>query len=293
MSTYLDAYTAFLKSHVLLKKPLTVVADPSNGTAGIVLEKLIGLPNLTLKLINNTPDGDFPAHGPNPLEKGGTDSLSIAVLEHKADFGVAFDADGDRAFFVDNTGKVLHGFQTCLLLFKNNEPPYVGDEFVYQSIKHLHLYSDKELIGSKVGTRYVKEAIKEHKASIGGELSGHYYFDKFFGLDSGIFAFVEIANLVSSMNDSLSTLLASLPPQELVNESFKTEGKNVSEILKHIEAAYEGKAEIGHRDGITLDLGTSWISIRSSNTEPILRLIAGAPTFAEAQKLVAEIKTLI
>lgn len=293
MQNYAEKYAAFLKGHLDLKRPVKVIADSSNGSTGIVLKELMNVPNLTLKVINDTPDGDFPAHGPNPLEHGATAELSKMVVAEKADFGVAFDADGDRAFIIDNDGKLLAGFQTSLLLFKNNKPPYVSDELVYQSLKHLNLYSDDELKPSRVGSRFLKDAMKEFKASAGGEFSSHYYFDKFFGLDSGIFTMVEIANVVSAMEGTLSSFLATIPPHELVNENIKVEGKDVKEILNKIEASYKDKASIGHRDGITIDLGQTWISIRSSNTEPILRLIAGAPTEAESQALINDIKTFI
>jgi phosphomannomutase len=293
MQNYIETYAEFLKKYFDIKQPIRVVCDASNGTTSIVLEKLTDIPNLSITLINNTPDGDFPAHGPNPLEEGAIDQLAQAVLAEKADFGVAFDADGDRAFFVDETGKMLQSFMTCILLFKNNKPPFIGDELVYQALKHVNLYTDEDLKATKIGSRFVKEAIKEFNASTGGEFSGHFYFEKFFGLDSGIFAFIEVANAVSAMDQTLSEFFASIQPHEQVNDSIKTEGKNTQELLNTIEAAYQTKATIKKLDGITLDMGQSWVSIRASNTEPIIRLISGAPTLAEAQKLVADIKALI
>jgi phosphomannomutase len=293
MTKYIENYAAFLKKHFDVKKPLTVVCDSSNGTTGIVLEKLLDIPNLTLKLINTEANGDFPAHGPNPLEKGATDQLAKTVVEMKADFGVAFDADGDRAFFVDEKGAVLESYKTSVILFKHSNPPYIGDELIYQALKHLKLYSDAELKATKIGSRFVKEAIKEFKASAGGEYSGHFYFEKFFGLDSGLFALVEVANTVARMDKGLSSFFAELPPHAMAYASVKTEGKNVSELLAKIETAYKDKATIGHLDGITLDFGPSWISIRASNTEPIIKFIAGASSETEAQKLIDAIKAFI
>ena len=97
---YVSKYAEFLKKHIDIRRPIKIVCDVSNGTTGIVLERLVGIPNMELVLINATPDPEFPTHGPNPLAPGATDMLSQKVLEVKADFGVAFDADGDRAFFV-------------------------------------------------------------------------------------------------------------------------------------------------------------------------------------------------
>jgi phosphomannomutase len=293
MSIYLENYVAFLKSHIHLNKPITVVADCSNGSTGAILVALTDVPNLTLKLINEKPDGNFPAHSPNPLEPGALNQLTKAVLNIKADFGVAFDADGDRAFFIDEKGNILPGFLTCVLLFKNNKPPYVIEETVYQALKHLKLFKDTEIKPTKVGSLFIKEGLKEFKGSTGGEYSGHYYFDKFFGLDSGIFAFVEVANVVSHMTTSLSSFVNSIPAHTVINENVRIEGKNAQEILKKIESIYQSKAEIGHRDGITLDLGNTWINIRTSNTEPLLRLLAGASTEKETKKLIAEVKALV
>src|ERR1035437_2042305 len=104
---YVSKYCDFLKEHAKIRRPLHVVCDVSNGATGLVLKMLTDISNLKLTLINDEPNPDFPAHGPNPLAPGATDMLAKKVLEVNADFGVAFDADGDRAFFVDKQGKPL------------------------------------------------------------------------------------------------------------------------------------------------------------------------------------------
>ncbi len=292
---YFQIYGDFLKQSFKLKKPMKIVADSSNGPAGQVIKKLQGaVPDLELISINDNLDGDFSAHGPNPLNAGATDDLVKAVLENKADFGVVFDADADRAFFVDNKGDVLPSFMTSLLLFKNNQPPYVADELVYKALQHVKGIDIHLILRSPVGSRFVKELLKENDAGAGGEFSGHFYFKDFFGVDSGIFAMIEVANSLSTIEHPLSDFLESLPPHKMVNEEMKLGDKKWEDIKpKILEFAQSKGGQIETYEGITLDMGTYWINMRTSNTEPIVRFIGGGTSSEEILSVIEEIKKLV
>lgn len=295
---YLKIYTDFLAEHISLKKPLKIVFDCSSGTEGAVVKSLQArnIPNLELIIINDTPDSDFKSHGPNPLLPGASDQASAKVLETKADFGVIVDADADRAFFVDNTGTMLSSFMIAVLLFKHFKAPYVADEWVYKSLEHMKLFSQEELFPSKVGTRFVKEVLKEKDATVAAEFSGHYYFKDFFGSDSGIFTMLKVASLVSELQESLSDFTTSLPPQYIQNEdiSLKESNKTWADIEPHVYVLAESLgAKIETREGITLDTGDTWANMRTSNTEPIVRMVAGGTDKTKISELIQKIRGLV
>ncbi len=293
-NNYIELYSEFLKKHIKLKKPLKVVADSSNGTAGLVLKTLTNVPNLELILINDTPSGDFPAHGPNPLIPGAELDTVKQVLETKADIGVIFDADADRAFFVDNTGRRLSSFRISILLFKANKPPYVADETVFKSLEHMKIFNEKDLVPSKVGSFFVKQKLKEVHASTAAEFSGHYYFKEFFGADSGIFTMIQVLNILSELDTSLSEFILSLSPQYVKNDDIKLGEKKWSDVEPKVRAyAEQRKAKIETREGITLDFGDSWVNMRPSNTEPLLRLIAGGRSREDVAELIGNLYTII
>lgn len=290
---YVNLYTDFLKGYAKIGRPLSVVCDSSNGATGAILRKLLpGLGLASFALMNDDPDPDFPAHGPNPLLPGVLDSLSKAVVEKKADLGVAFDADGDRAFFVDEKGAVVPSFAIVALMAKDIKPPYVADELVFQALRSLRLFSDSELYPSRVGVYFIKEKMREVGGNLGGEFSGHFYFNDFFGSDSGIFSLVTVLNALSKEGRSLSEFAASLPRHAVANDDLNIAGKDWTVIQQRILDAYSTDT-IERRDGISIVRPESWVSIRPSNTEPILRFYAGAPTLDEAKSLIGEIKAFV
>jgi phosphomannomutase len=291
---YFPLYADFIKKGFSLDKKLKIVADCSNGTTGLVLKELKDIPNLELIVINDTPDPEFSAHGPNPLIAGATNQLAAEVIKQQADFGVAFDADGDRAFFVDEKGELMPSYMICVLLFKHRKPPYVADEWVYKSLQSLKLFTDQELLRSKVGTFYVKSKLRAQGASTAGEFSGHYYFDDFFKNDSGIFTMVTIANTVSKIPEKLSEFLRSLPAHYTKNDDLKLGDKKWADIEPKVhELAKAYNATVETLEGITLDMGDIWVNMRPSNTEPIVRMIGGGKNLESITEFIGKLKALV
>jgi len=293
---HISKYADFLKKHIDVKRPLKIVCDASNGTTGIILEKLAGVANLELILINTTPDPEFPAHGPNPLLAGATDMLAKKVLEVSADFGVAFDADGDRAFFVDNKGKLLSSFITAAIWFNHSTPPFVTDELVYLSLTTSGICKEQDITPSRVGVIFIKEAMRKNNAILGAEFSGHFYFKEFFGLDSGIFAMIYTANILSGQNKTLAELHTEFSRQELVNINItlkKTTWPKVLEAVKKAAIADGISDKMFEREGLTLITPKGWINVRSSNTEPLVRISVGSATRELAEKDVSVITKIV
>jgi phosphomannomutase len=321
MIDYLALYTDFLRDHLTLVKPLKVVCDASNGPTGLVLEALKKkVAGLELILINETIDPEFSAHGPNPSAPGALDQLSKKVIEEKADLGAAFDADGDRAVFVDDKGQPVTPHALAYLLFKNAPAPYVADELLYQSLVHVGGFAKDAIIPSRVGAYFIKETMRVNNASRGAEISGHYYYHEFFGLDSGLFSLMQVATLVSRLGEinnatkasgaadangqilaggqtssggqTFSQYIALIPAHVLITENYRL-GEMIAadsapwqKIEANVAAAFSGDiVSKENRDGVTFDFGASWLNVRLSNTEPLVRVTIGAPTQVQGQQI--------
>lgn len=272
---HINSYVIFLKRFLKLKRPLKVVIDCSNGTAGLVMEKLLkGNKSVHYKMLNSRPDGNFPAHGPNPLAAGAAAQLEKEVKKQKADLGIIFDADGDRVFFTDDRGRLTDAHEIGFALMQVFKPPFVVSTIASRRLKNV-----KGSVISPVGHYFFKNIMRKKKASVGLEHSGHFYFRDFFWCDSGILAAIEIMNFVSGLDDGLADWLDSLPKYHRSGElNFKVADKK--SVLEKIRKIYGKHADkVSHLDGLTLEFGNDfWMNIRPSNTENLLRLNLEART---------------
>jgi len=311
--SHLKLYTKFLNKNLKISRPLKIVCDASNGTVGPVLKETFkNNKKIKLILINQKSDGNFPAHGPNPLAKGAMDETSKRVIKEKADLGAVFDADADRVFFVDDKGNQLPSYLSSIVLFEASKPPFIADELVYQSLRFLKIFSRKDLLPSKVGSYFVKVKMKEIKANVSAEYSGHFYFKDFFYADSGMLALIKMCNFISSSEDiwtstlvhnvraktkyrskvgyisksgQLSEFIEKLPEFSIQTSEIKN--ADVGEYEKKLQKiAREKKAKIEKRDGITLIFENGFLNLRPSNTEPIIRVTCGARTEEEGKEII-------
>src|SRR3989344_3245965 len=291
---YLDIYTSFLRYQIKLSKPLKAVFDASNGATGSILRKTFdGITNLTPYYINNTVDSEFPAHGPNPSLDGATKQAEEKVLETKSDFGVVYDADGDRAIFIDNMGKTTPSYVIAALLYRHAEAPYIADETVYDALNYIGIFKNNEVLPSKVGFVYVREQMKKHGASVGAELSGHYSFKDFFYCDGAIFATIKIMNALEIIG-SIQSFAKKLSTMELSTRNIETGNIEWTVLDRAIRNAFTiSKPRITTRDGLTLTLPEGWVNIRPSNSEPLVRVVAGAPKKSQSSALVEKIHAII
>lgn len=275
--SYLKTYSNFLKKHLKITRPLKIVCDASNGVAGMVLKEVFGnYPKVKMILINGKPDGRFPAHGPNPLAEGALEDCAKRVKKEKADFGAVFDADGDRVFFIDEKGRPIPSFLASALLFQNSSPPHVADEPVYQALKMLKIIPLKKLFPSRIGTFFIKAEMSRVKAGAAGEYSGHFYFKEFFGSDSGVMALIKVMNFLSKENQSLSDYLRQFSNFSILMENKPFTG-DFEELKKNLEKKFSKKAlRVEKRDGLTFVFRDSFLNVRPSNTEPLIRLTCGA-----------------
>lgn len=292
---YIKSYTDFLKRFTWFKRKMKVVFDCSNGTTGLVIRQLSNsvIGKLEIILINEKPDGNFPAHGPNPMAEGATEDLKNSVLKNKADLGVIFDADGDRVFFLDDLGKLAAPAAAITLLSKNFKGPIVLPVNVGISVRDQLEKSGKKIIDSKIGHYFVKKLIRERKIAFAAEISGHYYFQDFFYADSGIFGAIQFLNAVSGLGEKLSYWIARLPKYHASGElNFKIRDKEAA--IKKVEKYYSGKAEkISRLDGLTMEANAWWLNLRPSNTEDLVRLNFEAKEKAVFEKELENLKSLL
>ena len=278
-------YVARVLSFVELEaiKPLRVVIDAANGMAGAMLPPV--LERLPIEAVRCffEPDGTFPNHEPNPLLPENREFIVAKTLAERADFGVAFDGDADRCFFVDDTGDFVPGdFITALLAASvlEKEP---GAKIIYDLRASWAVPETVERAGgvplvNRVGHAFIKHRMREEGAAFGGEVSGHYYFRDFSQADSGVVPFLLMLELVSKQGRKLSEILADYRSRYFLTGELNTPVPDVALKLRELEERFGGEGEVSHLDGVSVDADNWHMNVRPSNTEPLLRLNLEART---------------
>ncbi len=261
------------------KRPIKLAIDCGNGVMGAILPDLLkGLPLKVTKLYWK-PDGRFPNHEANPLKAENIAELQETVVKKKCDLGVAFDGDGDRCAFVDETGAAVPGdiagtLMAQALLAAEKKPGGVVfyDVRATRALAEAVTASGGRAIETMVGHSHIKANLRREKAVMAAELSGHYYFRDFFYSDSGELAFFQVLNQLSATGKPLSELTAPLMRYHHTGE-INFEVKDRAAVISALLNTYEPKAKkVTKTDGISLDMGSWWFNLRQSNTEPVVRL---------------------
>lgn len=261
-------------------KDFKVVVDASNGVAGLVIPQIAEKIPANISILNFEPDGNFLAHGPNPLIDNATDQIAKEVIKEKADFGMIFDGDADRIFLIDEEGKMVNGDATLLLLAKYFLEKNPGMAVAYNLIcsKATSVFIKKYggvPIKTKVGFVNVKEGLTKNNGILGGEMSGHYCFKDNYYMDSGMIAFIKLLIILSKDQRKLSEIIKELTPYSKGDANFTVKDK--AKILEDIKNKYsDGKQDF--MDGITVEYNDWWFNVRPSNNEPLIRLTIEADT---------------
>lgn len=272
----IERYLAKLAGFVQGQKALTIVVDAGDGTAGPELGRLFDLlPLWNLIPLNTEPDGRFPHHGPNPFVGDAATELESRVPAERADLGVAFDGDADRCLFVDELGRqVPPDIVTALIaeFFLAREPgarilyDLRSSRVVAETIQHLGGTATR----CRVGHAFIKAQMREEGAPFAGELSGHYYFRDLGFIDCGLMAMIAMANVLSMNGKPLSSLVSPLLKYHSTGElNLQVSSKDA--IIASLAAEYVD-AKTDRLDGLTVEYDSWWFNLRSSNTEPVIRL---------------------
>ena len=280
---FVDRVLSFVDVDAL--KPLRVVIDAANGIAGVMLPPVLErLPMIDVVRCYFEPDGTFPNHEPNPLLPENREFIIRKTTEEHADFGVAFDGDADRCFFVDDTGDFVPGdFTTALFaeLILGREPAgkVIYDVRASWAVPEAIRAAGGEPLVNRVGHAFIKQRMREEDAVFGGEVSGHFYFRDFSQADSGTVPFLLMCELVSRYG-KLSTALAPFRERYFLTGEINTPVANVPAKLAELEERFGREGNVSHLDGLSVEADDWHFNVRPSNTEPLLRLNLEARTQA-------------
>ncbi len=276
-------------------KPLKVIVDTANGAAGPVIKELDKRLPISITHLFSELDGSFPNHQPNPMHPGATLVLQEKILKQKADFGVAFDGDGDRILFIDEKGERINPNHLAALIvnrfFKGKRGRISFDTPSSWVLREEIKKSGNIPICTKVGHVYLKERILRQKAIFGAESSGHYYLLDDYSVESPFFMFFKILELISKEGKTLSELIKPFKKYFIASAIFSAEkaGEKIKKIAKHFKDA----PKLSLYDGLSAEYPSWHFVLRPSHTEPVLRLMVEAKTQKLLDAKTKQIKKLI
>lgn len=289
----LNKYIDYVCNNIELKRPLKVVLDPGNGVCSLTALEIFKRLGCEVECLFCEIDGTFPNHFPDPVVPENLKWLKDKVLKGGYEVGFGYDGDGDRLGVIDEKGNIIWGDQLLIIFAKDLLKKYSGAKIIGEVKCSRTLYETIAKLGGipimwKTGHSLIKNKMKEEKALLAGEMSGHIFFaDKWFGFDDGVYASLRIAEILSQNNIPLSEYLKDIPkmystpeirkecPDEVkfkvverLVKKFKNEGLNVIDV-----------------DGARIEFKEGWALVRASNTQPVLVLRFEAETEEFLKKL--------
>jgi phosphomannomutase len=298
-------YGQFLRSLVDTSglRPLRVAVDAGNGMAGLTTPAVLGaIDSITLLPLYFELDGSFPNHEANPLDPANLVDLQAYVRDSGADIGLAFDGDADRCFVVDERGRPVSPSTVTSLVAARELGREIGATIIHnvttsRAVPELVTERGGTPLRSRVGHSYIKALMADTGAIFGGEHSAHYYFRDFWGADSGMLAALHVLAALGDQDGPprpLSEVTADYQRYESSGEINFTvaDAALCSEaVLKSFGSRIHS---LDHVDGVTVDLGDgSWFNLRSSNTEPLLRLNVEGRSAEDVDEVVAQVSAEI
>jgi phosphomannomutase len=260
-------------------KPLKIVANPNFGMGGRAVDKLLENTQIEIVKLNWESDGNFPKGRPDPLIPENREEISKLVVENKADFGVAWDADAVRCFFFTEKGQFIEGyFITALLgeifLQRNPGATILHDPRLVWAIQDIARDNNGTAITNKSGHAFIKERMKKEDAIFGGEMSAHYYFRDYFYCDNGLIPLVMMLEFLSTQEKTLSEIMQEMFWQKyFVSGEINSEVADVKDKIAQAKEKYStGAAKMDEIDGISIEYDDWRFNLRGSNTEPVIRL---------------------
>ncbi|MCW8108563.1 phosphomannomutase CpsG [Alteromonas ponticola] len=281
----LEEYVEHILSYVDLShfRPLKLVVNAGNGAAGKVLdafEKAFQARSVPIEFIkvNYAPDGNFPNGIPNPLLPENRSDTANAVIQHNADFGIAWDGDFDRCFLFDAQGQFIEGYYIVGLLAeafleKEQGASIIYDPRLYWNTEAIISAKNGVPVKSKTGHAFIKERMRKEDAVYGGEMSAHHYFRDFAYCDSGMIPWLLVAELVCTKKQSLADMVSERIKAYPSSGEINSKLKDADAALERVLAKYKKEAtHIDETDGIGLEFASWRFNLRKSNTEPVIRL---------------------
>ena len=276
MPEYIEHLLTYIDTSAL--KPLKIVVNAGNGAAGPVIDAIQDKLPFEFIKVNHEPDGTFPNGVPNPLLEENRDATASVVLAEKADLGVAWDGDFDRCFLFDENGVLVEGYYMVGLLAQAFLAQNKGAKIIYDPRLIWNTIELVEAAGGtpvmcKSGHAFIKERMRNVEAIYGGEMSAHHYFKDFSYCDSGMIPWLLVVELLAKTGKTLGQLVQSMTDNYPISGEINSTVADSKAVLAKIEETYAPNAlSVDKTDGLSIAYENWRFNVRSSNTEPLLRL---------------------
>ncbi len=275
----LSPYIDFVIKNINLTKPLKVGIDAGNGTAGITaLPILKGLGCQVFDLYCDM-DGRFPNHEADPTVLKNMKDLITLVREKKLDIGIGYDGDGDRVGVVDEKGNIIFGDKLMIIFAREILSRKPGSTFISEVKCSKTMYDDIEKHGGraimwKTGHSLIKQKMKEEKAELAGEMSGHMFFaDRYFGYDDAVYASCRLLEIIADTGKTISDLLSDVPKTYTTPEiRVECPDDKKFDVVQKVTKYFQERYDVIDIDGARVLFDDGWGLVRASNTQPVLVL---------------------
>ena len=272
-------YRAFVENNITLARPLKVGVDAGNGTAGVVAVPIMKKLNCEVHDLYCDMDGRFPNHEADPTVLENMKDLITLVKAKGLDVGIGYDGDGDRIGVVDEKGKIVFGDKLMIIFAREILSRKPGATFISEVKCSKTMYDDIEKHGGraimwKTGHSLIKQKMKEEKAELAGEMSGHMFFgDRYFGFDDAVYASCRLLEILSNTGKKISELLSDVP------ETYTTPEIRVEcpddikfTVVQKVTEYFRERYNVIDIDGVRVLFDDGWGLVRASNTQPALVL---------------------
>jgi phosphomannomutase/phosphoglucomutase len=289
-------YKEFIDQNISISKPLKIGVDAGNGTAGVVAVPILKSLNCEVHDIYCDMDGTFPNHEADPTVEENMKDLISLVREKGLDLGVGYDGDGDRIGVIDEKGNIVFGDQLMIIFSREILSRKPGATFISEVKCSKTMYDDIEKNGGraimwKTGHSLIKKKMKEEKAELAGEMSGHMFFaDRYLGFDDAIYASCRLLEILADTGKTISELLSDVPKTYSTPEiRVECPDNKKFAVVKKVTEYFRKRYKVIDIDGVRVLFDDGWGLVRASNTQPVLVLRFEAMS----EKRLTEIRNLI
>lgn len=296
----MDDYIEHVLTFVDVKKikPFKLVANGNFGYVGRNVDKIAKRLNLDMIRLNFEPDGSFPKGPPNPMLKENSAEVEETIKKNPVDFGAAWDADADRIMFYDEEGNFIPGiYITALLgeimLKKEKGAKIIFDPRVVWPAFDAVAKNGGTAIMAKAGHAFMKDRMRAENAIFAGELSAHYYFRENFYADNGVIPFLLVMEYLSETGKKMSEIVAPFMEGHYTSGELNHKVKDSKAVLDKVKSIFSSRGEEDFTDGYAVESKEWRFNVRSSNTEPLLRLNVESRDPAILKKITNEVEKII
>jgi len=290
-------YARYVCDQIRLQRKVRLALDCGNGTGCILAPALISDIGGDVKPLYCDLDGTFPNHHPDPTVEENMRALQAAVRSERLELGIAFDGDADRIGVVDDTGRIVWGDMLMVLYAREILKSRPGATFISEVKCSMNLYREIEKSGGhaimwKTGHSLIKAKMKEEKAVLAGEMSGHMFFaDRYFGYDDAIYAACRLLEVVASSPVPMSRMLSDIPPMVVTPEiRVQCDDEEKFAVVEKVKLHFQSSHQVIDVDGARILFSNGWGLVRASNTQDVLVLRFEADSRASLDAIRSEVE---